>query len=334
MERNKLADRLKGYACLLVLTGHVFSGLSTAGTVSIPAFMPVVEKFIWTFHIDLFMFLSGFVYTLTGGCSKKGNRFKFILNKLINLGIPYVVFSVVYIVVNSLVPGVNNKSSITDVFRIFTEPVAQYWFLYALFFLFMIWTVLSLFLDNRIITCITFSLLIISKIFGFSYGILDSTLNCALAFGLGTCISSLDFRRTPKWVKITSIPVHVAAVITLIITGFIKYILVDDIATVLGIFASVFFIAFISKIKAVGTFLDMICRYSFPIYLLHTFFTSFTRIMLIKLGITNYIIHVVSGTFVGLGLSLLVAWICSLIPVFEIFFYPSRTVKKLKKRAV
>ena len=37
MERNVLIDRLKGYACFLVLFGHVIRGIRTAG-ISIPHF--------------------------------------------------------------------------------------------------------------------------------------------------------------------------------------------------------------------------------------------------------------------------------------------------------
>lgn len=331
MERNRTADNIKAYACLLVLIGHVFSGIRTSG-ITVPSFMPTVESFIWTFHIDLFMMISGFVYTLTGRFTGKGSRIKFLTGKLINLGIPYSVFSVLYITVNSVIPGVNNKSHISDIIKIFYEPVAQYWFLYALFFLFVIWTVLSLFLKNEVITLITFGLLIISKIFGFSYGFLDSTFNCALAFGIGTCLESLDFKKIPNWLKISTIPVHIAAVVTMILTGVIKFIIADDVATILGLFASVFFVGFIQRISFVDRFLNFICKYSFPIYLLHTFFTSATRIILLRFGYTNYILHVVAGTFAGLSIPLLIAWICSIVPIFNIVFYPKSTIKKLSSK--
>lgn len=91
MNRNKLIDALKGYACLLVVFGHVIIGIRTSGA-PVPAFMETAERFIWSFHIDLFMFLSGFVYTLTGGRKGKG-RLTFLRDKLLSLGIPYLFFS-------------------------------------------------------------------------------------------------------------------------------------------------------------------------------------------------------------------------------------------------
>ena len=100
MERNVLVDRLKGYACFLVLFGHVIRGIRTAG-VNIPQLFEWMELFIWSFHVALFLFLSGVVYHLTGEWKNHKTKYGFILHKLLGLGIPYVVFSVVYISINS-----------------------------------------------------------------------------------------------------------------------------------------------------------------------------------------------------------------------------------------
>ena len=70
MERNFLVDKLKGYACFLVLFGHVIMGIRVAG-IDIPDFFWGTEKFIWSFHVNLFMFLSGVVYKMTGEWKSK-----------------------------------------------------------------------------------------------------------------------------------------------------------------------------------------------------------------------------------------------------------------------
>ena len=80
MERNVLVDRLKGYACFLVLFGHVIMGIRLAG-INIPVFFEGVEKFLWSFHVSLFMFLSGVVYKETGEWKRKKTKSKFILSK-------------------------------------------------------------------------------------------------------------------------------------------------------------------------------------------------------------------------------------------------------------
>ena len=118
MKRNVLVDRLKGYACFLVLFGHVIMGVRLAG-IPIPTFFEGMEKGIWSFHVALFLFLSGVVYKETGGWKSKNTKRKFITHKLWGLGIPYVVFSVVYIAINSLVGQVNR---LFGIFCIFGKP--------------------------------------------------------------------------------------------------------------------------------------------------------------------------------------------------------------------
>ena len=99
----------------------------------------------------LYSFLSGYVLILQENGEKK-TRSRFILYKFINLGIPYIVFSCIYIILNSLISSTNHNNSINDIIWIWKTPVAQYWFLYTLFILFAIWAVLSKILKNWQIT--------------------------------------------------------------------------------------------------------------------------------------------------------------------------------------
>lgn len=330
VSRDRFADLLKGYACLLVVFGHVIIGLRTSSSVSVPLFMPLAERFIWSFHIDLFMFLSGYVYSITGGWQRKGSRLRFIGGKLLDLGLPYFVFSAVYIVVNHFTPNVNNPSALSDILRLPYRPVAQYWFLLALFWLFVIWSLLSKFMPNYMITAVTFAAFLVCKIFKINLFFLDSSFNCALAFGLGTCLKSLSVKRVPIAVRIAVIPIHIA-VTCLVLSSKIKdIILVDDILTVFGIFSSVCFISLLSEIKFADISLQYICRYSFPIYLLHTFFTAALRIVLLKFDVDNYSIHVILGTAVGISLPIAAAKTASLTPYLDFFFYPSHSVKMIK----
>ena len=187
MERNILADRLKGYACFLVLFGHVIMGIRKAGIV-MPEFFFWFEKFIWTFHVALFLFLSGTVYTFTDEWRRKKTKFKFIKYKLLKLGVPYFVFSSVYIVINSLSADANTSFSLNDILTLWKTPVAQYWYIYALFFLLVIWTLCSGIIKSWITTVIlTIFAYITYPLFG-DTGSVQMVLSSALAFGLGTFI--------------------------------------------------------------------------------------------------------------------------------------------------
>lgn len=183
--RDSFIDQLKGLACFLVVFGHVIMGIRKTG-IPTPKSMAFVEEYIWTFHVPLFMFLSGYVYRLTGGWEAKGTRKKFLLHKLLNLGIPYFVFSSIYILINSVTSGVNHSSSISDILMLWRTPVAQYWFLYALFILFVIWSIIpGGTTPNLILTMICTFVSILS----INLGVFASSMWMSLFFGLGTVVN-------------------------------------------------------------------------------------------------------------------------------------------------
>lgn len=327
MERNVLVDRLKGYACFLVLFGHVVRGIRTAG-ISVPFFFEGMELFIWSFHVALFLFLSGVVYQLTGEWKNYNSKSKFILHKLLNLGIPYIVFSVIYILINSLVAESNTQSSIKDILFIWKTPIAQYWFLYALFFLFCIWVMLSKILKNWQIT-------IIALIIGYGVPLLGKTLGCfeivfysALAFGIGTFVNFDMLSKPQTYIKCLVIILHLIAGIVLINLNIIESPFIKEIMLLFGIYSSILFISIIQNCKLIAQFLGFMNGYSFQIYLLHTIFTAGIRIILLRLSITQWWIHVFVGTICGIAFSTLVAILAKKVRFLNFFFFPTKSFAK------
>ena len=331
MERNVLVDKLKGYACFLVLFGHVIMGIRLAG-VNIPSFFEGVELFVWSFHVALFLFLSGVVYKETGEWKGKKTKAKFILHKLLNLGVPYLVFSVVYIFVNSFVGQVNTSSSLIDALFIWKTPVAQYWFLYALFFLFVIWTLFSGILKNWLTMIIVLSIGYLLPLFGVGLGSFDIVFYSALAFGLGTFVDFNWLLKLPNFLKYIAILLHLITGVFLILLGKIENVFFKELMTVFGIYSSIMFISLIQKINIVSRFLLFVNKYSLQIYLLHTIFTAGIRIVLIRLNITEWWIHVIVGTLCGLFCSVLASIIAKKIKFLNFFFFPTKTIKSLKEK--
>lgn len=332
MERNILVDKLKGYACFLVLFGHVIMGIRLAG-LNIPSFFEGVELFLWSFHVALFLFLSGVVYKETGEWKGKGTKSAFITHKLVNLGVPYVAFSAIYIAVNAFVGDANTNSSITDILRIWKTPIAQYWFLYALFFLFVIWTVLSGHLKNWQITVIVLLVGYVLPILGVGFGSFDIVFYSALAFGVGTFI---DFKRIvilPTWIKVVIILLHIATSVTLIILGTIEDLFFKELMILFGIYSSILFVSLLQQIKCISRFLLFINKYSLQIYLLHTIFTAGIRIILIRLNVTEWWIHVIMGTVCGLLFSVLASVVAEKLKLLNFFFFPTKTVKLFKQKS-
>lgn len=330
MERNILVDKLKGYACLLVLFGHVIMGIRLAG-INIPSFFEGVEKFVWSFHVALFMFLSGVVYKETGEWKTKKTKTQFIIHKLLNLGIPYFVFSAVYIAINSFIGEANTQSSLSDILNIWKTPVAQYWFLYALFFLFLIWTCFSGLLKNWQTTLIVVLIGYVLPLFGIGLGSLDVVFYSALAFGIGTFINFSQLTKLPTIFKIVTVLAHLAVGVLLVILGKIEDAFYKEIMTLFGIYSSIMFISLIQDIKIISRFLLFINKYSLQIYLLHTIFTAGIRVILIRVNITNWLIHIIMGTVCGIFFSILASVIAKKTKFLDIFFFPTKTIKSLKK---
>lgn len=331
MERNVLIDRLKGYACFLVLFGHVIRGVRTAG-IPIPQFFEKAELFIWSFHVALFLFLSGVVYKLTGEWRGHETKRKFILHKLLALGIPYVVFSVVYISINSFVGSVNTQSALTDILYIWKTPVAQYWYLYALFFLFCIWALLSGILKN-------WQIAILTIVVGYGVPLLGGTLGCfevvfysSLAFGVGTFVNFNDLTKPKQWLKCTFIALHLSTAVLFIALNKIEAPIVKESMLLFGIYASILFISMLQKFKPAARFLGYVNKYSFQIYLLHTIFTAATRIILLRLNVTQWWIHIPVGTVCGLVFSVAVAIVAKKIEFLNFFFFPTKILDKERVR--
>ena len=327
MERNVLVDRLKGYACFLVLFGHVIRGIRTAD-IHIPAFFEGLELFIWSFHVALFLFLSGVVYRLTGEWRGQKTKGGFLLHKLVSLGVPYVVFSAVYIAINSLVGGVNTQSSLTDILLIWKTPVAQYWYLYALFFLFCIWVLLSGILKN-------WQIAVLTLLVGYGVPWLGGTLGCfgvvfssALAFGVGTFVNFDWLAKAKAWFKWSIALLHLVVGCVCVYLRIIESPLIKEFMMLFGIYASVLLISLLQNVEPIAKFLGFVNKYSFQIYLLHTIFTAGIRILLLRLHITQWWIHIFVGTALGLAFSVFSAILAKKIGFLNFFFFPTKAFKK------
>ena len=323
MERNLLVDRLKGYACFLVLFGHVIMGVRVAG-IEIPQFFWWLEQFIWSFHVALFLFLSGVVYRLTGEWRGKGSKLGFVRCKLLSLGVPYVIFSAIYILINSLIGGVNTQFSVRDILLIWKTPVAQYWFLYALFFLFCIWTAFSGMLKNWQILLVVLLIGYLAPVFGISLGSFDVVFYSALAFGMGTILDFKTLTKPPAGVKWFVVLLHIAVGGLLVVWNKIEAAFVKELMLLFGIYASILFISLLHSCKPVGRFLDFMNRYSFQTYLLHTIFAAGIRIVLLRIGVGQWWIHVLLGTAFGIACSVLAAEIARKVKFLNFFFFPAK----------
>ena len=104
---------------------------------------------------------------------------------------------------------------------------------------------------------------------------------------------------------------------------------------ILKIFCAVFqiilFSSIFKKMKNLIVF-DTFKKYTFQIYVLHTIFAAGIRIIMLKLGINSYILHFCVGLLCSIYLPVLISLISEKIVYTDFFFYPLKTIKKIKER--
>ena len=146
-KRNATIDVLRGIATLSVLLGHAIQrGMITGYDENI------IFKIIYTFHMPLFMLLSG--YTLS--MSKKPFDQKFIISKLKSLIYPTVIWSyLIYFVRDfsfvGIEPFIKFPDSVGEYTKAFlVNPDFVIWFLYIVFLCDMVVFVGKKFFDKYI----------------------------------------------------------------------------------------------------------------------------------------------------------------------------------------
>lgn len=127
-------DIAKAICIILVVIGHY----SPDGC---PEWWMAVHDFIYTFHMPLFMFASGFVYIAT---KRDGEKYRhFIMKKVKRLMIPYFVVSAIVIGIKLLTEShmyVENPKTVMSFIKMFYYPEAGFflWFIWALWWMFVI----------------------------------------------------------------------------------------------------------------------------------------------------------------------------------------------------
>lgn len=337
IDREQWIDYTKAFACILVVIGHLLQGLKKAGIQWNNTLYQYIDTFIYLFHMPLFMFLSGYLYSKTTKIDSIKDYFKFIKKKAINLGIPFVFFYMIHIVINIIFSkSVNTKFGIEEISQIFIKPIAPFWFLYALFFIFLLIPIIEkLSKKNRnIVLLITLVLYVIHSWIRTNIYALDIFMQYSFYFYLGVFISNKKNQIICGINQILNIILYiVVATLYYFLNIYIKDELINRILVmliaVIGIFAASK--AFYKTELFDKKIYNIICKYNFQIYLLHTIFCAGTRIILNNLNIYNFYIHFIFGTLTGIVGPIIVGIIAEKNSYIDIIFFPLKNIKKLKE---
>ena len=275
-------DIAKAICIILVVIGHY----SPDGC---PEWWMAVHDFIYSFHMPLFMFVSGFVYIATKRDEEKYGDF--IMKKVKRLMIPYFVVSAIVIAIKLLTEGhayVENPKTIMSFVKMFYYPEAGFflWFIWALWWMFVIVPVFKTKQQRLVLFAISILLhyvpFVTTEVFCIS-----QFKNMLIFFMLGVVVYDWKgylsaFDRVPNVAYLTAFAIaYVISVSPVWWGGYLacaKYLL-----PFLGIAAVISFSIMIEQSKFKNDWLMITSASSYIIYLFHTTCEGFAKALVFKL---------------------------------------------------
>lgn len=334
-ERVVFIDVLKSIACLCVLVGHVINGLIKDG-LEVSSLLRTINSYVYLFHVPCFFFASGYLYANTR-LETWNDYFRFICKKLVVLGLPYMVCSIAYILFSSVLSAdMHTAYSFQAILSLGVSPVAQYWYLYALFEMFLLVPVVE-FLFYRVnqkwilLGFVVCALLLHSEIACIDYVMAYTCFFYMGAYANQTGVVKKGFfvEKSAKRLFVVgcmlSIAIFSAYQMIATYNDFTVEVgyAVRGITRLLLVITIVWISYAVSRMPDAGSrFLIWLSQYSLYIYLFHTWFTGTLRVLLRKAGVTNSWIQVVCGIAVGLACSLAAAVIIRKVSLFRFWFEP------------
>jgi fucose 4-O-acetylase-like acetyltransferase len=306
-KRDVWVDYAKGIGIIFVVYGHIARGLHNSGIWVDDRAFSLIDAAVYSFHMPLFFFLSGIYFFPS---IERRGPVHYVASKVDTLVYPYILWSLLQ---GSIEVGFsrfsNTHTHAADVAALLWAPRAQFWFLYALFFISLAFAALyRLGLMKRGVTPLPLALFVLAYFAGYAGPVqaVASVSGYGVFFCIGAYLASL--KNAPphsfKWVVLPSILAGVAASMIFISVE-------RDFAAVrlLVALTAILVIVYVSGWLAGKNFkwLAVLGRHSMSIFLMHFLAGAGARVVLSKfVHISSLPVHLIVGVVVGLLAPLLV----------------------------
>ena len=330
-KREVWIDNVKVIACFLVVLGHFYQSMVKSDLAADSFFYNWFNDTVYYFHVPLFFICSGYLYQKYSKVSSfiawKNN----IIKKLIALGVPYFVFSLLTWILKKVFSSSVN-SQIGGLFdTLFIRPASPYWYLYILFIIFFI-TFNTRNLKQQILLVLVSGTLKVLSCFDINTGVycVDKTMENWIWFVLGMMLTYEVIRLCNAYVG------SILLVVFLVCSTLAEHkILLGHLTGfVLGLTACYSIIGIVYLFFKDGIqnkYWQFCAKYTMPVFLMHTLFAAPLRSVLIKVGINNIIVHVASGILISFIGPVIAMIILEKIKPLDFIVYPTRYVKLPKK---
>lgn len=329
-QREMWVDNVKVIACVLVVLGHFFQSMTKADILPANELYEWFNQTIYYFHVPLFFICSGYLYQKFSMVENVHSWGKNILKKALSLGVPYFTFSFATWLLKTVFSGSTNDK-IGGLFdTLFLHPTSPYWYMYALFLIFLITPTFR----NKTMAGVGLAIAMVLKTFGNigGYGIqaISYILANEIWFVIGMCLSAFELKEYMAKKKIV-VPIVTGVVfVALSVLVYKAGVQHGCISFLLGLIACISIVMLIVEIyesRKQSVILGVLAKYTMPIFVMHTLFAAPLRTVLLMAGIQNAVIHVILGIAISFVGPIIAAWIMKKSKWLEFFLYPGKFVK-------
>ncbi|MDP1548399.1 MAG: acyltransferase [Anaerolineales bacterium] len=303
--RANWVDYGKGIGIILVVYAHLLSSAYHGGIQVPEYFFKLSDSIVYSFHMPLFFFLSGLF--VEGSLNKRGVK-NYLKDKFLRIFYPYIVWSILQVSVEVMFSGqTQNGATISDLFAVIHQPWGQFWFLYALLLMHIVYAILS-YLGKyaKVMALLVAALLFLNWLPIGAFGIFGFSAH--FIFFTGGIIFREQFMKAEKY----AVPLWSILLLAAVLIGSGYYLFSNLISpirlvsspylyhfltlSILGIITCSLAAHYLAR-HNLAPFLQTLGEYSLQIYLVHMLAGVGIRMALLTIfGVENWVIHIIVGT--------------------------------------
>jgi fucose 4-O-acetylase-like acetyltransferase len=324
-------DHAKGVGIFLVVVGHVLRGLVASQILADGAAFRFVDSWIYTFHMPLFFLISG----LFADRQVERPPGEFVRDKLATLAYPYLIWSVLQTLLQvALSRHTNHPTNLGALVWLMVTPIMQFWFLYALFLISLIYYTFRRSSLGSVGALAGFILL--WSTYGWASFPAWPPLIAARANGIYYAFGSVlnrhrwieGFGRVPVWGLALVVALGYGAIVAWVFRSKDTAPLIALTLALSGVMATMALAILFDRVKGLG-FVRLLGVHSMEIFLAHTIASAGIRVILEKvLKVENAVVHIVLGTVGGIVLPLCLVWVCRRGNAEFLFRLPRRSAAR------
>lgn len=306
-------DAARGLLIVLVVVGHAIIGIVDAGLTNKDGLLAELNKYIYTFHMPAFFFLSG----LLAWSSVNKNQKRFFHNILIRIAYPYFLWGTIQLLIMNLFSNFLNNPTPFDpleFLNLVLRSPSPFWFLKVLFLIHVVYLVFMRYSNAYWFLLMSIVMPSVARVFPLNAD-MSHFVTSTIFYGFGVMFAK-ETISLPTNGRFPLIWTGVIGLLWLFSAGIVQGLYIPALAgQKFGGFppasiAGSFFVFTLASLKYIENWklLIYLGQHTLAIFCLHVLFVAGTRIVVAKLlGVTSVAVIFPAAVLAGLAGPLAVA---------------------------